>query len=145
MNFKVKNLRLSKTLLCVWLMVLYIVFSLIIGEFHPFSKAEMYNSFPQNAEIITVTDKDGIPLPLNKFFKYSTADLTHNFSAIKQTEAYSILDSNVFENKIGIVLNKQLLPYQYKMISRYDIRLVSLSYKAETLSIKSKKLYEFAK
>lgn len=123
-----------------WLLIFYIIISLLIGEFHPFSKSEMYNSFPEKANIISVTDSTASPLPANACFKYSTADLTHNYYAVKQ-EIPLLSDTNKYFNEIGILLNNQLKQYQYKSTMTYEIRLFSISYKNQILSINSKKLY----
>jgi hypothetical protein len=135
----------GKVVFSVWLMVFYIITSLIIGEYHPFSRAEMYSFFPEKAEIVILTDAYGEPIPLSKFFKYSTADLTHNYDAIQQTITESINNTSIYTDPTGKLLNKQLKSYQCNPIDSYEIRLISLSYKLQTLDIESKKLYETIK
>lgn len=63
----------------LWL--LYVFVALIVGEFHPFSRYMMYNAFPDEATVVYVADSSGGVVPLKKYFRYKSADLTHNFHA----------------------------------------------------------------
>ncbi|MBL7793992.1 MAG: hypothetical protein JNK77_16815 [Saprospiraceae bacterium] len=49
----------------------YLILSLVIGEFHPFSRLPMYNSFPNYAYIFYLSDENERLIPYLKYFDYS--------------------------------------------------------------------------
>lgn len=58
--------------------LIYLVFSLFIGEFHPFSQFPMYNSFPNWSYVFYYTDENNQLIPA-KWFHTNTGHLSHIF------------------------------------------------------------------
>lgn len=119
--------------------LVYIAFSLIFPEFHPFSKSDMYSSFPDKAEVVAITDTSENVLPLTEYFNYNTDNLTHNYHTIQELTK----DGN-WDFKLGGLLWQQLFQYQLKPIPRKykQLRLITIYYNKGKLNSTSKILYE---
>lgn len=88
------------------LFFVYIIISLVIGEFHPFSRYQMYDSFPLSATSFFLSKPDGKIIPLQEYFNYKTADISHNYATIKA------IKKDIGEEGIGDILMQQLLTYR---------------------------------
>lgn len=121
----------------------YVLTSLVIGEFHPFSKAEMYNNFPKYADLIVFSNKDNSALNFSKYFDYSTANLTHNEYSAKQSLPTK-LTYNQMNYEIGKLLWSQLTPYQQKTLpdTSFYLKRIRYSFVNHQLLLTSTKLYE---
>lgn len=81
-NFKAHTV-VKQLLPKIYLAVIYIVISLAVGEWHPFSKYPMYSTFPNSALVVMAVDSAQNVLPLTKYLRIGSADLTHNLHAAK--------------------------------------------------------------
>ena len=100
--------------------VLYILISLAIGECHPFSRVEMYNSFPNRAESIALLNSDNKVIPIQQYFNYSSEHLTHNYNNLVE---YSIATNNKDKPILGSQLWNQLTKYQKTELPKGKINL----------------------
>lgn len=93
-HIAVKHL-LSKT----YLAVIYIIISLAVGEWHPFSTYPMYSTFQESALAVLAVDSTQNILPLKKYLRIGSADLTHNLHAAKarfpQAAQETVSDSTI--------------------------------------------------
>ncbi|MEY2922141.1 MAG: hypothetical protein RL108_763 [Bacteroidota bacterium] len=64
--------------------LIYLICSLIIGEFHPFSRFPMYNSFPNWSYVFYYTDNNG-KLITAKRLQTNTGYLAHTFYTACET------------------------------------------------------------
>ena len=91
--------------------IFYIALSLIIGDVHPFSRYEMYNSFPSTALAISATDKNGKLLPIQDYFKYSSFSLLHSYYALlPSVQQYYTNPDSIQYHTVKIVV-ENMLPY----------------------------------
>lgn len=118
------------------LFLFYVLVSLLIGEFHPFSRYEMYNSFPPTALAFMLTTPNGNIIPLKEYFHYKTADLSHNYSA---------LQAEGIEKNKGRQLFEQLLTYRFKALPFDTVVLqkTELQFTKEKLNVVNTPVYEY--
>lgn len=88
---------------------LYIALSLLVGEIHPFSRFEMYDSFPSEALAFRVVDGSGKTLPCKELFGLRTADLSHGYAAARNHLSKHETDSVVLMARISESMMAQLL------------------------------------
>ncbi len=120
------------------LFTIYVALSLVIGEFHPFSQYEMYSNFPNQATAFYLSAPNGQVIPLQSFFHYKTADISHNYSAIKQNF------SNANDSTIGAKIFSQLLLHQIKNLPYDTIQLNKVEFSiAGALNKKTETMYEY--
>jgi hypothetical protein len=113
--------------------VLYFVGSLMIGEVLPFSKYDMYNFFPNNAISFRIVNHQNKTLPLKKYFNFSTADLSHKFSAENIKYNDFIKNKKVLEK-----WNEFLKENQKKEFNNDIISLIIIFYYIDGGKIKEK-------
>ncbi len=121
----------------------YVILSLLIGEFHPFSRAEMYDHFPDSSELIALTDSNGKAIALKEFFGYNIGDLTHNQTVIKNTLSRT-LPSEAADSTLGVLLWRQLVAYQKKPLPNTPLQIRRIYYTTcnDKIVSSSKVLYE---
>ncbi len=136
----VKKHKTKSLMNAISLAVLYVFFSLIIGEFHPFSKAEMYNSFPDNAQAICLTNTKQQYIAIANYFNYRSDDLTHNYHSLRQNKKV-IADSST---EIGARLWHQLSAYRNisPLNDTLQIVLVDFFIAGDSINFKKTFLYE---
>ncbi len=59
---------------------IYLLLCLMVGETHPFSLVEMYNSFPNFARTFLLTDSHENVLPFNEYYWLNSSDLSHKYN-----------------------------------------------------------------
>jgi hypothetical protein len=111
----------------VFIGTLYILLCLIIGEDHPFSRVEMYNSFPKTSHSFFLCSTNGKVIPLKNFFHYSSENLTHNYNAICQSLQGKVPE-NELAHKAGKMLWLQIKPYQYRDLELDSIQICELTF-----------------
>lgn len=63
----------------------FVYISLLVKEFPPFTKSDMYNYFPEEISVFYITDSENKILPFKEYYHYSIFDISHNYSAIRNT------------------------------------------------------------
>ena len=123
--------------------VTYVLLCLLIGEEHPFSRVDMYNSFPLTSQAFYISDTRGKLIPLQKHFKYSSGNLAHNYYAIQDRLSGTTPDS-VLCHKIAVLLYRQLKQYQISSFEQDTVQLrrMTFSYSQNELLQTSEVIYE---
>jgi hypothetical protein len=88
----------------------YLICSLIIGEFHPFSQFPMYNSFPNWSYVFYYTDKEGQLIPA-KQLQTNTGHLAHMFytaCGTLQIEYGNGIETQQELKRLGLEITKQV-------------------------------------
>jgi hypothetical protein len=91
--------------------LLYVVLSLIIGEYHPFSRETMYDSFPNLAIVCYLRNSQGEIVPVKKKFHYTADNITHNYWNILEKIADKNKEMSLKE--VGANLWTQIAPHAY--------------------------------
>lgn len=99
----------------VFFFVSYIVFSLVLPEFYPFSKYPMYSRWVKETYVFLVRDSSGNMIPMDRISSINSAHLSHVYSTLKVSgmqndsivgeKMFDVLKTNKFKNvsgKIGI-------------------------------------------
>lgn len=89
---------------------IYLICSVIIGEFHPFSQFPMYNSFPNWSYVFYYTDKEGQLIPA-KQLQTNSGHLAHMFytaCGTLQLEYGNGIESQQELKQLGIEMTKQV-------------------------------------
>jgi hypothetical protein len=129
--------RLSKNIsfgLC------YLILCLMVGEVHPFTVVPMYNNFPNWAYAFFVTDIEGKLLPGVKYFKTSSADLSHRYWAICERDRITCGNQTETKEelrKVGEVMLKDLMNNNLREFPSDTIQLHRVSYYFQNDSILS--------
>ena len=105
---------------------IYLLLCLMIGETHPFSLVEMYNSFPNFARTFLLTDSHENVLPFNEYYWLNSSDLSH-----KYTTAVELIESKKPGQKltpddlqkVGEIMMKALLDNSKKPVKTDSIKL----------------------
>lgn len=79
MNFSIRSAILS-----VVFFLGYIIITLLVGEWHPFSNFPMYNNFPNWAYVFYVTDSSGKVLYNEEYFDKGSGSVAHMYYAACQ-------------------------------------------------------------
>lgn len=109
--------------------ITYIFTSLIIGEFHPFSKYPMYSSFPNWSYSFFISDSNNKFIPFNKF-NMSGGEMGHWF--------YSICESKKIKYGNGMESGQELNFVGSEMI---HLMFQKSKHVSEISNIKKIKLY----
>lgn len=113
----------------------FIFISLIVKEFHPFTKSQMYNSFPTQSHNFYITDHQNNILPIRDYFNYSSQDLAHNFEALSNYK-YPKKELNEAQIKdIGKELFSVMLLHQKKTLPKEEIKLYRMENHLENKKI----------
>jgi hypothetical protein len=126
------------------LFLIYVALSLAAGEFHPLSRYDMYNAFPPEAYAFSLTNQHFECLPLVNYFRYKTADLSHNYYAIEAI--FDGTSSADIDSLIGKMLFSQLMDYQKSPLPERVIRLNKVVLRAgkDSLEKTTNVMYEFS-
>jgi hypothetical protein len=95
----------------------YIILSLVLPEFHPFSKYPMYNNFPNYAYVFLLRDSRNHFIPLNKNYSITGANLGHLYFSIRNLHHYNIKD-NGERSEMDDSVGKEM--FQYIKSKRYN-------------------------
>lgn len=100
----------------------FIFISLIVKEYPPFTKSQMYSSFPTQSHNFYITDHQNNILPIHEYFNYSSQDLAHNFDALSN---YKFPKKELNETQIkelGKELFSVMLLHQNKILPKEEIK-----------------------
>ena len=117
--------------------IFYISACLVIGELHPFSRYEMYNSFPSNSFCISITDTNGNLMPVQKYFNYSSFLLLHGYSNVlpDMQKQYTVNDSIQYHT--AQILLRQMLHYSKAPLPEiFQLRSNTFFYHEKRINIK---------
>lgn len=81
--------------------LLYLILSLLIGEFHPFSNFPMYNNFPNWSYVFYLQDENGNLFP-SRLLKIDGGQLGHLYASTAQDKNISY--GNGMESKQELTL-----------------------------------------
>jgi hypothetical protein len=125
----------------------YIALSLIIGECHPFSLVSMYDSFPKTACTFYLSDNVGNLMPLQNYFDYKTADLTHNYYAICDKKKIAGGNETETQEQLHEIGKDMLNPLIQQLLikeipKKIQIHQVYYFLKNDSICSKEKMMYE---
>lgn len=118
---------------------LYVTMSVMIGEHHPFSRFNMYDSFPEVAYSLRCTRMNGSALGLADYSTLRTADLLHTLHAgLKEYNETFERDSfpKTKAHLRKVIREAYILPADTTMF-----HLVVISYGEGKISIEEKELF----
>ena len=123
--------------------MIYLVLCLLIGEEHPFSRVEMYDSFPKESEAFYLSNIKGNPIQLQKYFHYSSGNLAHNYYTIENRLSHTVPAQKI-KRETAKLLYLQLKQYQFIPLDQDTIQLrrMTFSYSDKRLLQISEVLYE---
>jgi hypothetical protein len=123
---------------------LYIVLSLMMGEVHPFSRYEMYSSFPSTAFCLSVTDTNGKLLPVKQYFDYSAFTLLHNYHTVLPVIGQQFTNQDSVEHHVAATLVHQMLSFRKSSaLSAYQIRLHTFFKAEQRINSREKVIYTY--
>jgi hypothetical protein len=88
----------------------YILLSLVLSEFHPFSKYPMYNQFPNYAYLFFIRDNANQFVPLNAHYTATGANLGHLYFSICDLHHFNATNINTRSDTSDII-GKEMLHY----------------------------------
>jgi len=106
----------------------YIIISLLVGEFHPFSRETMYDSFPNLAVTFYLSDSTGNCLPVKKFFAYNTDAITHNYHNIEERMGYQKAETKQGLHEVGREMWLQIVPHALTSTVTHGVAIHRVSY-----------------
>lgn len=95
----------------------YILLSLSLSEFHPFSKYPMYNQFPNYAYVFLIRDNANQFVPLNIHYTATGANLGHLYFSLCDLNHFNAININTPSDTSDII-GKEML--NYIVSSRYN-------------------------
>jgi hypothetical protein len=112
MNSELGNKSISRLafFLSVFLFIIYVSLSLLLPEFHPFSRYPMYDSFPNYAYSFYVADTKGKIIPFRKNFKTQADEISHMYCEVFDEHNFNRGFGIESDNQLSIV-GKELLAY----------------------------------
>ncbi len=99
--------RILKKFSLITIAIIYIFTSLIIGEFHPFSKFPMYSSFPNWSYSFFLTDSNNKFIPFNKF-NMSGGEMGHWFYSICENKKIQYGNGMESRQELNLVGNEMI-------------------------------------
>lgn len=101
--------RLRIKFLSIFLFSGYLLLSLLLPEFHPFSRYPMYNSFPNYSYVFGVKDEAGNPVPLKKYFNTNADGWAHLYFIINERKGFDCGNGVETDEELRIVGHEMLI------------------------------------
>lgn len=140
---------LKNLLLLVCPGLCYVLLSLIMGDNHPFGLETMYSSFPIVTSTFSLTDGRGDLLPIERYYHYSSADLSHYYASVclsKKTAGNDESRNDSLSRAIGREMFEELARNRFASLPRGNIQLHQIDFylQGDSIHNRDKILYDTA-